>query len=119
MVEGRRAQFLADVPAWRMSGGYLKFSRPDPSLSLPLLGRPFGLSYSLTIVPSEHISKSPVGASDEIGREARRRGPWVQESFHRLKLTGRWGVERGRDERVLKTAPKGVVFCRLFTGTET
>ena len=41
------------------------------SLSLPLLGRPFGLSYSLTIVPSEHISKSPVGASDEIGREAR------------------------------------------------
>jgi hypothetical protein len=22
-------------------------------------------------------------------------------------------------ERVLKTAPKGVVFCRVFTGTET
>jgi hypothetical protein len=26
-----------------------------------------------------------------------------------------WGVV----ERVSKTAPKGAVFCRLFTGTET
>ena len=43
----------------------------SPSLSLPLLGRPFGLPHSLTIVPSERISKSPVGASDDIGREAR------------------------------------------------
>jgi hypothetical protein len=40
--------------------------------------------------------------------------PGPKKRLKRSRRAG-WGVV----ERVLKTAPKGVVFCRLFTGTET
>jgi hypothetical protein len=39
------------------------------------------------------------------------------EPKKRFKAARRAGL--GAVERVLKTAPKGAVFCRYFTGTET
>jgi hypothetical protein len=42
------------------------------------------------IIPSKRISKSPIGASDNIGREVGKREPRVQDVSHRLRLTNRW-----------------------------
>jgi hypothetical protein len=46
--------------------------------------------------------------------------------FWRFSILAKWHCHisnlppyRRRVERVPKTAPKGVVFCRVFTGTET